>query len=167
MPDTVTAPYGVTDNQVASISEGFTDGLWRPYQSVTRAQFVKMAVVAFDIPLMNPAIATFTDVPKGSHYYQYVEGAVAAGLVRFRARPSAPTPPSPVSRPSPSCRAGSPRRNGIDLATITRPLRSRACWLTSVTRPASRLPPQALVAFAFDLGITIGDKFGNFAGRAS
>ena len=76
MPDTVTAPYGVTDNQVAAISQGFTDGLWRPYQSVTRAQFVKMAVAASHTSLMNPAVATFSDVPKGSHYYKYIEGAV-------------------------------------------------------------------------------------------
>ena len=81
MPDTVTAPYGVTDNQVAAISQGFTDGLWRPYQNVTRAQFIKMAVDASHTAYADPAIATFTDVPKGSHYFKYVEGAVAAGLV--------------------------------------------------------------------------------------
>ena len=61
----MTAKYGVTDNQIAAISEGFTDGLWKPYQTVTRAQFTKMAVAAFATPLADPAIASFTDVPKG------------------------------------------------------------------------------------------------------
>ena len=72
LPDTVTAKYGLTDNQVAGISEGFANGLWQPYQPVTRAQFTKMAVAAFNIPLADPATASFSDVPKGSYYYQYV-----------------------------------------------------------------------------------------------
>ena len=81
LPDTVTAKYGVTDNQVAAISEGYPGGLWKPYQTVTRAQFTKMAVAAFNIPLADPATASYTDVPKGSYYYQYIEGAKAAGVV--------------------------------------------------------------------------------------
>ena len=39
LPDTVTAKYGVTDNQVAAISDGYANGLWKPYQSITRVQF--------------------------------------------------------------------------------------------------------------------------------
>ncbi len=62
LPDTVTAKYGVTDNQVAAISEGYPGGLWKPYQSITRAQFTKMAVAAFNIPLTEPATPSFTDV---------------------------------------------------------------------------------------------------------
>ena len=70
LPDTVTAKYGITDNQVAQISDGFPDGTWKPYQSVTRGQFAKMAVLAFDIPLANPATPSFTDVPKTHIFYQ-------------------------------------------------------------------------------------------------
>ena len=81
LPDSVTAKYGVTDNQVAAISDGYAGGLWKPYQNITRAQFTKMAVAAFNIPLADPATASFTDVPKGDYYYPYIEGAKAAGVV--------------------------------------------------------------------------------------
>ncbi len=81
LPDTVTAKYGITDNQVAAISDGFPDGTWKPYQSVTRGQFTKMAVMAFGIPLANPATPSFTDVPKTHIFYQYIEGAKAAVVV--------------------------------------------------------------------------------------
>jgi hypothetical protein len=80
MPDTLLAKYGVTADQVAAISEGYADGLWKPDQNVTRAQFIKMAVVAFKIPLANPATPSFTDVPKDNFYYQYIEGAKAAAV---------------------------------------------------------------------------------------
>lgn len=35
--------YKVTEQQVADISDGFTDGTWRPYAAMPRDQFVKMA----------------------------------------------------------------------------------------------------------------------------
>lgn len=80
LPDSLLDSYGVSVSQVAGISSGYPDGSFRPYQSITRAQFVKMAVATFDIPLLNPPTPTFRDVPRGHFYYQYIEGAYAAGL---------------------------------------------------------------------------------------
>ncbi|NLE74143.1 MAG: hypothetical protein GX604_05915 [Actinobacteria bacterium] len=72
--------YGITLEQVGMISDGYPDGSWQPYNDVPRKQFIKMAVDAYKIPLKNPATPSFTDVPASDYYYQYIEGAKAAGL---------------------------------------------------------------------------------------
>jgi len=72
--------YGVTEQQVANISDGFPDGTWRPYQAMPRNQFAKMAVDAYKIPLVSPATPTYSDVPASDYFYAYIEGATAAGL---------------------------------------------------------------------------------------
>ena len=38
-----------------------------------------MIVLAFGFPLINPATATFSDVPVGSPFFTFVETAVVAG----------------------------------------------------------------------------------------
>ena len=73
--------YGISEAEVAAISQGFTDGTWKADQLVTRAQFTKMAVEAFGVAQANPATPSFTDVPADHQYYQWIEGAKAAGLV--------------------------------------------------------------------------------------
>lgn len=79
--------YVITLEQVGMISDGYTDGSWKPYASMTRAHFIKMAVEAYNseaygdaVPLKNPATPTFTDVPTTHPQYQYIEAAAAAGL---------------------------------------------------------------------------------------
>ena len=47
-----------------------------------RAQFAMLAVTGFGLSTSSPTTPTFVDVPRGSLYYQYIEGAYAAGLVR-------------------------------------------------------------------------------------
>jgi hypothetical protein len=74
--------YGLVEIQVRGMSQGYDDGLWRPHNELTRKQFVKMAVDEFGIPLSNPTTPSFADVPTTDQYYQHIEGAVAAGLVR-------------------------------------------------------------------------------------
>lgn len=74
------AAYGITLDEVGLISDGFTDGTWKPYINITRAQFVKMAVEAYGIPLVSPSIPTYDDVPPSHQYYQWIEAATAAGL---------------------------------------------------------------------------------------
>ncbi len=76
------AEYQVTNQQIASISDGYPDGLWKPYLPVTRAQFTKMAVTAFDIPLAAPATPSFADVGSEHTYHRYIEAAKEAGLVK-------------------------------------------------------------------------------------
>lgn len=73
--------YGVTLEQLSQVSAGFPDGSWRPWQSVTRAQFVKMADAAFAIDLAYPTNPTFSDVPATHQYYEYIEGAYSAALI--------------------------------------------------------------------------------------
>ena len=83
-----THTYGVTDVQVGTVAGGYADGTFRPDQSVTRAELTKMAVSGLGIATQNPATPTFIDVPPGSAFYVYVEGAYAAGLVKGTATPA-------------------------------------------------------------------------------
>ena len=74
--------YGLTEEQIKVISDGYPDGTWKPYDEVSRSQSAKMAVVAFEIPLVDPDAPTYTDVPKDDPYYRYIETAAAAGVTR-------------------------------------------------------------------------------------
>ena len=60
---------------------------YRPNNDVTRAQLTKIIVLTAQLldptgwALVNPAVATFNDVPNGSTFYRYVETALAHGLI--------------------------------------------------------------------------------------
>lgn len=54
---------------------------YRPADLVNRAEMAKLVVEAFDLPLENPATATFSDVAPSAWYYSYVETAVKNGVV--------------------------------------------------------------------------------------
>jgi hypothetical protein len=54
---------------------GYSDGTFRPYNQATRGQFVKIAVLAFHIPLYTGTEQHFTDVPTSHTFYQYIETA--------------------------------------------------------------------------------------------
>ena len=54
---------------------GYSDSTFRPYNQATRGQFVKMAVLAFHIPLYEGSEQHFTDVPPSHTFYQYIETA--------------------------------------------------------------------------------------------
>jgi len=64
---------------------GYSDGTFRPGESITRGQVAKVVTLAavdtMDWQLVNPASATFTDVAVGSTYYTYVETALANGAL--------------------------------------------------------------------------------------
>ena len=84
VPDSLLASYGVTDVQLLEISNGWDNGLWKPFAMVTRAQFTKMAwsaSVTAASKLVNPTVPTFTDVPSDNYYYPWIDSANAAGLV--------------------------------------------------------------------------------------
>ncbi len=62
------------------IIDGVSDTEFAPLQNVTREQFVKLVVVAFD--LYDPfAASKFTDVEKGAWYESYVASATNAGII--------------------------------------------------------------------------------------
>ena len=75
--------------------------------SVKRGQFAKMAVSGLGIDTLDPAAPTFVDVPKGSTFYVYVEGAAEAELVQGWTLPCGTVLPpgrfhQPASRRTPS-----------------------------------------------------------------
>ncbi len=76
------APYGITKDQVAAISQGYADGTWAPAAPMPRRQFTRLAVNQFAVTRSNPAEPTFTDVLPTDSYFADIEGAVAAGLVK-------------------------------------------------------------------------------------
>ena len=73
--------YHVTAADASTVADGFPDGTFRPDQSVTRGQFAKMVADGLDIPLLDPPVPTFSDVPTSHIFYEYIEGDVAAGII--------------------------------------------------------------------------------------
>ena len=162
LPDTVTAKYGVTDNQVAAISDGYANGLWKPYQSITRVQFTKLAVAAFDIPLAEPATATFTDVPKGSYYFPYVEGAKAAGIINGTTATTF-SPNTNITRQQALAIIARYVADaaGYDLVSMytSEEISGILAHFGDSASISAELREE--IAFAFDFGITVGDDYGN------
>src|SRR5206468_6427011 len=60
---------------------GYADGTFRPYNSVTRAQVVKIVVLAFGFSLVAPDGQRFSDVAVNDELASYIETAYAHGLV--------------------------------------------------------------------------------------
>src|SRR6187549_33959 len=60
---------------------GYPDNTFRPGNNTTRGQLTKIEVLAKGWPLVDPAVASFSDVPRGSTFYQYVETARAHGIL--------------------------------------------------------------------------------------
>ena len=73
--------YGVSESQAATVADGYPDGTFRPALNVTRAQFAKMAVDGLGASTAAPAAPSFTDVPATNHFYPWIEGGVAAGII--------------------------------------------------------------------------------------
>lgn len=73
--------YGVSAAEAATVADGYPDGTFRPYLSVTRGQFSKMAVNGLGLAPYDPVTPSFSDVPRGSTFYTFVEGAAAAGVI--------------------------------------------------------------------------------------
>jgi S-layer homology domain len=62
----------VLDLRDAGAITGYTDNTFRPYNQATRAQLVKIVVLAFHIPLYNGSEQPFTDVPTSHPFYKYI-----------------------------------------------------------------------------------------------
>ncbi len=62
------------------ILNGVSEHEFAPEKTVTRAEFLKMVMTAFDLPVSNDDTA-FTDVTKDDWYYGYVVGASSLGIV--------------------------------------------------------------------------------------
>jgi len=73
--------YHVSATDAATVADGYPDGTFRPNQSVTRGQFAKMVADGLGIPLYDPAVPSFSDVPTDHIFYEYIEGAVDFGVI--------------------------------------------------------------------------------------
>jgi|GEM_PF-2066541 len=51
---------------------GYNDGTFRPYNQATRAQLVKIVVLAFDISMYTGNEQAFSDVPTDHPFYKYI-----------------------------------------------------------------------------------------------
>ena len=65
----------------AGIIAGYEDGTFRPSNPVTRAQVVKMIVLAKLWEAQLPAVPTFSDVPPDNWAFKFVEVAYSHGII--------------------------------------------------------------------------------------
>jgi len=63
------------------IVSGYPDNTFRPNNSATRAQIVKMIVLGEAWPLYTPPAPTFVDVSPADWYYSYIETALLHAVV--------------------------------------------------------------------------------------
>jgi len=63
------------------VISGYADGTFLPFNNTTRGQMAKIVVLAYQIPVVAPATATFADVALGSVFYGVIETAVAHNIV--------------------------------------------------------------------------------------
>ncbi|MBQ9599058.1 MAG: S-layer homology domain-containing protein [Clostridia bacterium] len=63
------------------VVNGYGNGLYGVKDDVTREQFVRMLLVALDVPIYKDETPTFSDVVEGSWYEYYVETALKMGVV--------------------------------------------------------------------------------------
>jgi len=157
-------PYGITLEQVGMISDGYTDGSWKPYVNMSRAHFVKMAVDAYKIPLVNPATPTYTDVSASHPQYQWIEAATAAGLTNgvggglFK-------PEDTITREQAAAIIVRwvAQKNGYDLATMYTDGSAAAILAEFPDGATVSASLQKEIAFAVQMGIMWGTNEGKLA----
>lgn len=77
---------------------GYPDGLYRPSNPVTRAEFIKILAGAMRLSLARPAAPTFRDVPATHWAYEPIESALAAGVISVTDYDGAFSPSRPLTR---------------------------------------------------------------------
>ena len=90
LPDDLLASYGLTEDDIGTMSNGYPDHTWRPGEYVTRGQFVRFALSSFWMfpGYVGNVYQHFTDVPRDSPYYGWVETAFEVGLIQGYQAPS-------------------------------------------------------------------------------
>ncbi len=90
LPDDLLANYGLTQDDIGSMSNGYPDHTWPPGKCMTRGQFVRFALSYFRIfpDYIGNVYQHFTDVPRDSPYYGWVETAFHVGLIQGYTAPS-------------------------------------------------------------------------------
>jgi hypothetical protein len=72
--------HGIVNGYTTAM--GASTGKFGPSDTLTRSQAVKMSVITFDLPLMNPATPSFPDMARTHWAYQYVETSVYYGVLQ-------------------------------------------------------------------------------------
>ena len=65
----------------AGIINGRQNGIFAPEENITREEFIKIIVSAFDIKAEESRGKQFSDIPSGAWYAQYVDAAYNAGII--------------------------------------------------------------------------------------
>lgn len=71
----------ISDLACMGIVSGYSDATFRPQNSTTRGQLVKMVVLSEGWTILNPATPTFSDVGQDHTFYRYIETAYAHGVI--------------------------------------------------------------------------------------
>lgn len=69
------ANHAIKQMAERDIISGYNDSTFKPNQTVSRAEFAKMMVVALNLPINKPQVATFVDVYSDHWVFPYVESA--------------------------------------------------------------------------------------------
>jgi len=64
------------------VISGFAGNTFQPNSNTTRGQFAKIATLGFGISPATPVTPTFNDVAANNVFYQYIEAAAAANVIR-------------------------------------------------------------------------------------
>jgi hypothetical protein len=100
VPDTHPARWAVELLKDAGITNGYSDGTFKPTATVTRAEFAKMLSLAAGLDVSKPYSGAFGDVQAVDWFAPYVEAVYSAGMVKGYATDSGMIfkPSAPVSR---------------------------------------------------------------------
>ena len=83
--------------QEKKVISGYTDGRFLPDKTISRAEYTKIAVSAYDIPEYKPEKQSYQDVNKKDWFYGYVEAAKRKGMLPFADGPNF-YPNNPINR---------------------------------------------------------------------
>jgi hypothetical protein len=161
LPDSLVHAYGLTLDQVSTISQGFGSGLWLPNKIISRAMFVRMATVVYSIPPATPMVPTYNDVSPANDYFAFVEGATSAGLIlgvgggRF-------LPEGSISREQAVAIIAREVAvvNGLDLSQVYSATSATAVLAHFADASAVSSGLKSEMAFAVEQGIVKGDSSG-------
>ncbi len=141
---------------LTGLIEGYGDGTFRPEREITRAEFVKLLVLATNPELVTPSEPTFSDVGPEHWAYRFIEAAVKHGIVEVSDYGERFGPDARLSR-----------REMAVLLTRSQDLESRAYELRDahlLYSDTELLPAWArgYVAVVTELGLMHGDDVGTF-----
>ena len=82
--DSEGSPYASAINELTTrnIVKGYPDGTFKPQQAITRAELLKIILLAANVELSAGQESCFSDVPKEERYADLVCSAKAMGIVK-------------------------------------------------------------------------------------